>query len=70
MRFFEGYRCSGCGREIPAGSIANECPECSKPLLSVYDLDLLKKKISYGDSGLYCPISVPEYRLGRGTPLC
>jgi len=46
MRFFEGYRCSGCGREIPAGSIANECPECSKPLLSVYDLDLLKKKIS------------------------
>jgi threonine synthase len=43
MRCFEGYRCSSCGREVPAGTAAGECPLCSSPLLGVYDLALLRR---------------------------
>ena len=46
MRYFEGYRCSGCGREIPAGSSAGECPSCSSPLLGAYDLPLLGRTVT------------------------
>ena len=28
MKFFDGYRCSRCELEVPAGSIAGECPAC------------------------------------------
>lgn len=38
MIFFEGYRCGNCGRDVPAGSMAGECPSCSGPLLGRYDL--------------------------------
>ncbi|HSG27621.1 MAG TPA: hypothetical protein VLA34_04005, partial [Candidatus Krumholzibacterium sp.] len=41
MRFFEGYRCGDCEREVPAGSLAGECPSCGGPLLGRYDLGLL-----------------------------
>jgi len=43
MKYFEGYRCSSCGREIPAGSSAAECPACAGPLLCVYDLAALRR---------------------------
>ena len=81
MRFFLGYRCSGCGREIPAGSIANECPECARPLLSVYDIDALKKRMTREEFFNYRPGGVwrfspllPDFgarvSLGEGnTPL-
>jgi len=81
MRFFLGYRCSGCGREIPAGSIANECPECARPLLSVYDIDALKKRMTREEFFSYRPGGVwrfspllPDFgarvSLGEGnTPL-
>jgi len=46
MRYFEGYRCGGCGRRIPAGSPAGECPACSSPLLGVYDLPLLGRNMT------------------------
>jgi threonine synthase len=43
MRYFEGYRCSSCGREVPAGTPAGECPLCSSPMLGVYDLALVRR---------------------------
>lgn len=49
MRYFEGYRCSGCGKELPAGSLAGECPACSSPLLGVYDTGLLRRNVSRED---------------------
>lgn len=44
MRAFEGYRCGNCGREVPAGSTAGECPACAGPLLAVYDLGMLRRR--------------------------
>ncbi len=49
MKFLEGYRCSACGREVPAGSRAGECPACSNPILAVYDLGLMKRSVSRED---------------------
>ncbi len=49
MKFLEGYRCSACGREVPAGSRAGECPACSNPILAVYDLGLMKRSVSRDD---------------------
>jgi threonine synthase len=46
LRFFEGYRCAACGRELPAGTAAGECPACAGPLLAVYDLALLRRSVS------------------------
>ncbi len=46
MRYFEGYECGGCGKRIPAGSSAGECPACSSPLLGLYDLPLLGKDLT------------------------
>ena len=43
MKYFEGYRCGTCGREIPAGSAAGECPACSGPLLCVYDTSAIRR---------------------------
>jgi threonine synthase len=43
MKFFEGYRCGACGREIPAGAVACECPVCSGPLLCVYDIARMRR---------------------------
>ena len=43
--FFEGYRCGACGREVPAGSAAAECPSCAGPLLAVYDLALMRRLV-------------------------
>ncbi|HVO76853.1 MAG TPA: pyridoxal-phosphate dependent enzyme, partial [Candidatus Bathyarchaeia archaeon] len=43
MRFFEGYRCATCGREVPAGSPSGECPVCAGLLLAVYDTVALGK---------------------------
>lgn len=45
MQFLEGYRCSACEREVPAGSRAGECPACAHPLLAVYDLGLMRRNI-------------------------
>jgi threonine synthase len=45
MKFFEGYRCSRCSMEIPAGSVAGECPACAAPLLAVYDLGGLRRVV-------------------------
>ena len=80
MQFFEGYRCGICEREVPAGSLAGECPACSGPLLGVYDLGLLQRNISrdtFYDYGLgvwrFRPLLPPfprEVTLGEGnTPL-
>ena len=41
MSYFEGYRCAACGREVPAGTAAAECPACGGPLLAVYDFGLM-----------------------------
>jgi threonine synthase len=49
VRFFEGYKCSGCGKELPAGSQAGECPACSSPLLCVYETGLLRKNADRED---------------------
>jgi len=49
MRFFSGYRCGKCGRDVPAGSIAGECPTCCGPLLGVYDTGLLRRNMSRGE---------------------
>lgn len=46
MRYFDGYRCSGCEKELPAGSSAGECPSCSSPLLCLYDLSLLGRNVT------------------------
>jgi threonine synthase len=46
MRYFEGYRCSNCEKELPAGSRAGECPSCSSPLLCVYDTSLLGRDVT------------------------
>jgi threonine synthase len=46
MRYFDGYKCSGCERELPAGSSAGECPSCSSPLFCVYDLPLLGRNVT------------------------
>lgn len=46
MRFFEGYRCTRCDREVPSGSIAGECPACSGPLFCVYDLGSIRRSLS------------------------
>ncbi len=43
MRFFEGYRCGSCGREVPAGSPVGECPACAGPLLAAYDTALMRR---------------------------
>lgn len=48
MSAFEGYRCGSCGREVPAGSAAGECPACAGPLLAAYDLGLLRRKLREG----------------------
>ncbi len=49
MNYFEGYRCGNCEREVPAGSAAGECPSCSGPLLAVYDLGILGRKVTRGE---------------------
>ncbi len=46
MKYFEGYRCGSCAREIPAGSAAGECPACSGPLLCVYDTSAIRRNAS------------------------
>ena len=81
LRYFEGYRCSGCGRELPAGSLAGECPACSSPLLCVYDTGLLRRNVDREDffKGDDCsvwrfrhllPDFAVEVSLGEGsTPL-
>jgi threonine synthase len=46
MKYFEGYRCGTCGREVPAGSAAGECPACSGPLLCVYDTAAIRRNAS------------------------
>lgn len=80
MKFFEGYRCGACGRDVPAGSPAGECPACAGPLLAVYDTGLIRRNLSreafFGPGrGVwrFAPL-LPEYgarlTLGEGnTPL-
>jgi threonine synthase len=43
MKYFEGFRCASCEREIPAGSAAGECPACGGPLLCVYDTSAIRR---------------------------
>lgn len=80
MRYFEGYSCGNCGREVPAGSAAGECPSCSGPLLAVYDLGSLGGDVTreefYGPGrGIWrfrelLPVFSREISLGEGnTPL-
>ncbi len=51
MKYFEGYRCGSCGREVPAGSAAGECPACSGPLLCVYDTSAIRRNAASRSSG-------------------
>ncbi len=80
MKYFEGYRCGNCEREVPAGSVAGECPACSGPLLGVYDLQMVRKRIGREDffaagTGIWrfrplLPSFGAELSLGEGnTPL-
>jgi threonine synthase len=82
MRFFEGYRCVSCGREVPAGSRAGECPACAGPLLCVYDTGAIRNSMSGGrhvsmgsGAGVWryrhlLPDFAEEITLGEGgTPL-
>lgn len=82
MQFLEGYRCSACGRAVPAGSRAGECPACRSPLLAVYDLGLVRAKTDRDDffaaaagDGLWrfrrlLPPFADEVTLGEGnTPM-
>jgi threonine synthase len=46
VRYFEGYRCGNCEREVPAGTAAGECTSCGGPLLAVYDLGLLEREMT------------------------
>ena len=80
MKYFEGYRCGNCEREVPAGSAAGECPSCSGPLLAVYDLGILGRKVTreefYGPGrGIWrfrelLPVFPREITLGEGnTPI-
>jgi threonine synthase len=47
MKYFEGFRCGSCEREIPAGSAAGECPSCGGPLLCVYDTSAIRRGGSF-----------------------
>jgi threonine synthase len=80
VRYFEGYRCGNCEREVPAGSAAGECPSCSGPLLAVYDLGILGRNVTreefYGPGeGIWrfrdlLPVFSREISLGEGnTPM-
>ena len=80
MQILDGYRCSGCEREVPAGSRAGECPACASPLLAVYDLGLVRKNVDriafFGDGpGVWrfrrlLPPFREEVSLGEGnTPM-
>ncbi len=80
MQFLEGYRCSACEREVPAGSRAGECPACGLPLLAVYDLGLVRRNIDrkafFADgAGLWrfrhlLPPFIEKVTLGEGnTPV-
>ncbi len=80
VRYFEGYRCGNCEREVPAGSAAGECPSCSGPLLAVYDLGILGRNVTreefYGPGrGIWrfrelLPVFSREVTLGEGnTPM-
>jgi threonine synthase len=81
MSYFEGYRCSGCGREVPAGSAAGECPICCLPLTGVYELALVQRRVTReeflrpGGRGVWnferlLPEVSPKVSLGEGgTPL-
>jgi threonine synthase len=80
VKYFEGYRCGNCEREVPAGSAAGECPSCSGPLLAVYDLGILGRNVTreefYGPGrGIWrfrelLPVFPREITLGEGnTPM-
>ena len=80
LRFFEGYRCGNCERDIPGNSIAGECPSCQGPLLGRYDLPLVASSITRDEfyacgQGIwrFRPLLPPfarELSLGEGnTPL-
>jgi threonine synthase len=80
VRYFEGFRCGNCEREVPAGTAAGECPSCSGPLLAVYDLGIMKRNVTreefYGPGeGIWrfrdlLPAYTNEITLGEGnTPL-
>ncbi|MBN1886182.1 MAG: threonine synthase [Candidatus Krumholzibacteriota bacterium] len=80
MTVFEGYRCGLCGREVPAGSIAGECPTCAGPLLGVYDLAALRARTTREEffgagEGVWrfrglLPVFPREITLGEGnTPI-
>jgi threonine synthase len=80
LRFFEGYRCGNCERDIPGNSIAGECPSCHGPLLGRYDLSRVGTMITRDEfyacgPGIwrFRPLLPPftrELSLGEGnTPL-
>ena len=80
LRYFEGYSCSNCGREVPAPSVAGECPSCSGPLMAVYDLAVLGRNVTREEflgpgRGIWrfrelLPVFAREISLGEGgTPL-
>ena len=67
MKFFEGYRCGSCGREVPAGSMAGECPACAGPLLCVYDTSAIRKAMA-GSVGASAPTGTGVWRYSRFLP--
>ena len=67
MKFFEGYRCSSCGREVPAGSVAGECPACAGALLCVYDAGAIRNAIA-ARSGASAPAGTGVWRFGLFLP--
>lgn len=38
-------RCSGCGREFPHQELHTFCPDCQSPLLSIYDLESVRRHV-------------------------
>jgi threonine synthase len=80
VKYFDGYRCGNCEREVPAGTAAGECTSCGGPLLAVYDLGMLRREVTreefYGPGkGIWrfrqlLPSFSKEITLGEGnTPL-
>jgi threonine synthase len=82
MSFFSHVRCSVCGRQFDRNRLWNLCPDCHKPLLAEYSLDLVAKALKKNElknrpTNIWryrelLPIINPRYQLSLGegwTPL-
>ncbi len=82
MDYLTHLECSHCRKHLDPDKLWNLCPDCSKPLLAHYDIDLIKKAVTPRDIALrdqdlwryfeILPIRDPKFilTLGEGfTPL-